>query len=380
MAKKNLLYLMHCYHNRGGVEEHTRALAKGLAEDFNIDIVAPENGKLLLIRNGAVASTLPADKAPWPITPYDLPQTNRSLEQFLNQLKPDLIHVQHFFEWHIGLFEQLTRFGVPVISSFHDYYAVTPVYTMQGAPSPAVALGAEYNKMVFGADITEYLQKRLGALQKSLAGCSAFVVPSNYLAQQLSSVLPFPYRVIEHGIDAFIPLPLEPGAEKRFGFVGSKLPQKGWMELLKAFQILREKHTEAELYFFGGGQQSPEKSSPGVQFFESYTQENLPQIMAQFEIGVIPSLFAETFSYVLSEQWMGGKAVAASRIGALGERITDGVNGKLFIPGKIDSMVETLSWFLESESWRSWKLPEPRSSAAMLSDYRELYNSLEQKS
>ena len=371
--RPKLLYILQFYHNRGGVEEHVRTLAEGLSQDFEIRIVAPEDGNLVVVENGATIRSSPVEKPVWPLTPYHSPQLEAALEEVIQEFKPDLIHIQHIFNWHGGLVDQATATGIPVIVSFHDYNVVTPFYTMQGAPNPTVALSREYCELIFRTDLSEYVNKRFQLLSESLSRCKAFLCPSQYLVDQLSTVLPFSFQVIEHGIYPYHPKPLAKGADHRFGFIGTRIPQKGWMELLKAFQILRESNSKAELCFFGGGQAPPKQSSPGVKFFPSYTRFDLPEVMSQFQIGVVPSMFAETYSYVLSELWAGGKAVAAANIGNLGVRVRDGVNGKLFVPGDVSAMVETLRWFLESDDWKQWTLPEPRLVDAMLADYRELY-------
>lgn len=376
MQKPHLLYVMQFYHNRGGVEEHVRDLAQGLAGDFNIRIVAPEEGKLVVIENEQTIRSYDVERDPWPMTPYKLPQLEAALATELKDFKPDVIHLQHFFNWHIGVVDQLTATGAPVIVTFHDYNVITPYYTMQGAPTPSVALSPEYCQLTFRTDISDYVNKRFKILSASLAKCRCFLCPSNFLVGQLSTVLPYPFQVIEHGIHPFTPAPIEPGAERRFAYIGSKLPQKGWMELLKAFQILQASVPKAELYFFGGGQKPPERPSPGVKFFGTYTRDELPKIMSHFSIGVIPSMFGETFSYVLSEQWAGGKPVAVSKIGTLGERVKDGVNGRHFLPGDMKSMVETLRWFLENDDWMNWTLPQPRLIDTMLDDYRRLYRTM----
>jgi glycosyltransferase involved in cell wall biosynthesis len=148
------------------------------------------------------------------------------------------------------------------------------------------------------------------------------------------------------------------------------------MELLKAFQILKAELPNIELHYFGGGQGAP-AASPGVTFHPAYEAEQLPEIMSSFSVGVIPSLFPETYSYVLSELWMAGKPVAASRIGSLAERIRDGENGKLFTPGNVPSMIETLRWYAQSDEWRSWNIERPRKMETMLDDYKKLYASIE---
>lgn len=376
MTKRpKILYLVHFYHNRGGVEEHVRALAKGLNDEFELYILAPEEGRLVLIQDGRIIRSYSADKVAWPISPYRQESLESATAQVITEIEPDIIHVQHFLHWHVGVFEQLLSTKIPVVLTFHDYFVITPFYTMQGAGSPEVALTKEYCELIFQADISEYVNKRFNILKDVLNGCRAFICPSKSLSTALSSLLPLEFRVIEHGIESFTPEPSSvANTTTRFGFLGSKLPQKGWMELLKAFQVLRQELPNIELSFFGGGQGAP-AASPGVSFHPSYGQEDLPRIMSQFDVGVIPSLFPETYSYVLSELWMAGKPVAASRIGSLAERVEEGKTGRLFTPGDISAMIEALRWYAESTEWREWKIARPRLLRDMLEDYRVLYRS-----
>ena len=374
--KAKVLYLLHCYRNRGGVEEHTRDLARALSETHEIGIVAKEGTDVLFVQDEEIKFTLPSERLKWPLTPAEAPQTQHALDEVLQRFDPDVIHIQHFLSWPLGVIEQLTNSGIPVVVSFHDYFVITPFYTMQGAKSAPQALTPDYCKLIFGQDISSQLRARVESLQLALSKAKAWVTPSAYLAGELGSLYPFDFRVIEHGIDPLPAIGRTHQKTPRFGFVGTKLPQKGWLELLKGFQLLREKHPNVELKFFGGGQDAPKVASPGVSFSGAYSRDNLPRIFSQFEIGIIPSVFAETFSYVLSEMWSGGIVVAASNIGALAERITDNKNGKLFEPGNPLAIAETLQWFLENDDWHQWTLPEPRTIEEMAEDYERLYDML----
>lgn len=384
MKRPVILYLAHCYHNLGGVEEHVRSLCRGLGEKYRLVVLAIENSRLLSIENGLISGEFAANPPVWPLTPYSLKQTEESLERVLDELKPDLIHVQHVYNWHLGVLDQLLKRQKPLVVSYHDYYFLHPFYTLQGASSAADALREEYNIALFANPLSEYLNKRISLLRNSLSRCQAHIVPSDFLADFLSPELSLPYQLIEHGITVFPHLrhsAVKEGiAGCRFGFIGSKIPQKGWMELLKAFQIVREKHSGAELALYGGGQEAPAVASPGVKYFPAYAAEDLARITGEFDVGVIPSLFAETFSYTLSELWAYGKPVAVSQIGALAERVTPGVNGQFFQAGDVASIVKTLSWFLEDDSWRSWSLPPARPEELMWEDYSLLYESLLRKS
>ena len=158
--------------------------------------------------------------------------------------------------------------------------------------------------------------------------------------------------------------------------MGSLLPQKGYLSLLEGFRLFHEHHPSSELHLFGGGDGAVVTPQEGVTFHGNYQPGDIPTILSLFDVGIIPSIFAETFCLVLSELWHAGRAVGASRIGALKERITDGVNGRLFTPGNPGEIAQTLEWFTTNESWRKWEVPEVRLLDAMIGEYQTLYRSM----
>jgi glycosyltransferase involved in cell wall biosynthesis len=62
----------------------------------------------------------------------------------------------------------------------------------------------------------------------------------------------------------------------------------------------------------------------------SYARDRLAERMKAVDWVIVPSTWWEVFGLVASEAWMFGRPVVAAAIGALGERITDGVNGFTF--------------------------------------------------
>jgi glycosyltransferase involved in cell wall biosynthesis len=272
------------------------------------------------------------------------------------------------------MLELVTDSGIPTVISFHDYYAVHPIYTIQGAKDTLQALTPQYTTTAVGQDITPYIAKRNEYLGLQFAKADKLIVPSNHLATELSKVFAQNFNVIEHGIPPICLEKSKPSDRLRFGFLGSKLPQKGWVDLLSAFAQVRASGYDCELVFIGGGSTEPPDVVPGVHYHGAYDRAQLGTLLPLFDIGVIPSIFAETFSYVLSEHHAGGKPVAASRIGTLGDRVIDGINGKHFRPGNIEDIKNTLIWFIENEdTWRKWSIPKPREIGEMIGDYRSLY-------
>ena len=373
MQRKNrLLLLVHCYHNRAGVEEHVKVLSNGLRDAYDIFLTFPEQGALQLLCPDGKTLQFPAAQIPL-LAPYRSEPMEQALRKVFEAVLPDLIHIVHFVNWPLGVIDQALATGKPVVGSFHDYYSVTPHYTMQGLSDPSVTTSAPYAVKTFGKDVSDYLVKRRAVLSKSIAQMRARAVPSTYLERQLTSVFSVNFDVINYGITPFL-VNRVPNEKKlpRFGFLGSLLPQKGWESLMAGFAQVHAKYPEAALSMHGGFP-AQGKAFPGATFFGAYTQESIPKILSTIDVGIIPSVFAETFSLVLSELWQGGVTAAVADIGAMGERVIDGVNGKKFKPGDAGSIAAALLWFIEHEEWRAWQIPKPPLADEMCKRYQDFY-------
>lgn len=347
-------------------------LARELAAHFDVFIAFPEDGRLWLLSPTGEPQSFPGNDLSI-IAPYNAPQAEASLAQILEIVRPDLVHIVHFVYWHLGVIDQITASGLPTVASFHDFFLLTPHWTMQGQDARDTLL-RPYAVATFGEDVSDYLQMRRAALLNSLQRVRALIVPSPYLRRQLEPYFPFDFQVIEYGIHPFEPLQVRKDwPELRFGYVGGIPRQKGWESLLLAFEKVRCKGKHVKLRMYGG---DSKVSLPDVTFHGQYNQTDLPQIMSEIDVGVVPSLFAETYSLALSEMWQGKVIAAVSDIGALGERVVDGVNGKKFRAGDIESIAQTLEWFATHQEWRCWTPPTPRVAAEMAEEYRQLYLSL----
>ena len=296
-----------------------------------------------------------------------------SLNKILYEIKPSLVHVQHFLNWHIGVLEDLVSYGVPVVMSFHDYYALTPVFTLEGAEDPPKCFSPEYSKKIFGKDLSPYLSARRSSILKSLSSFSKLIAPSSSLVQDLRSVYPFRYEVIEHGIK---PFPLGHTASQtkklRFGYLGGLVRQKGIADLLQGFELARTKNANIELHVHGG-KLDPEPD--GVISYGHYNQDDLTAVLNTFDVGVIPSIFRETFCLALSEMWRAEKPVMASNIGSLKQRIEHQKNGYLFQFGNVLEISNGILWFAGNDDWKNWKMPPVKLATEMVKEYESIYAS-----
>lgn len=378
-----ILYVLHNYFNRAGTEEHVKLLARELSAEYEIGIVFPRQGQLHFLTSVSQdVTSFPADKISWPQTEYNGEVTQASLKQIMVGFSPDLVHIQHFIHWPLRVIEWLLAYGKPTLLSLHDYYLLTPEFTMQFAESPAETVSAEYSVRLFNQDLSDYLAQRREYFQDILETIGTIIVPSEFLANEAKKVFAINPIVVEHGIDCFSvskqgrSAPYSDSAGVHFGFIGSLLPQKGWHTLIRPFSDLLESHPRCTLTFYGGTRPARMPELPNIYFAGVYDQADLPIITAQIDVGVIGSLFKETYCLTLSELWMAGLPVMGSNIGALGNRICEGVNGRLFTPGDAESILSTMRWFVENDAWKSWQVARPHTAPKMVDHYRKIYSEL----
>lgn len=386
-----ILYILHDnINNVGGTEHHTKILFGGLDDYYDTWVVYPDDNRLCVSNDGEQYITLPAEPVNPFFPPYSSSIINQSFGEIILNIRPDIIHIQHFIRWPLNIIDLATQEKIPTVLSIHDYYTITPEYIMYKDHDPREPLTPENSIKRYGKDVSQYLGRRRGILTSSMQMVTRLVVPSQFIHQALNSVFPNEYTVIPHGIPQFPRYPKKSNGENLvFGYAGKLIPSKGWKQLLDAFLSLRMHHPKTELHFFGEIQSEYElqkddiqasrysgENTPGVVYHGSYDVSNLGQLLSTIDVLVIPSLTAETYSLVLSEAWMAGLPVAVSDIGALGDRVADGINGKKFVAGNVDSIRDTLTWFVEDDSWKSWEIKKPRTTGEMLKDYDLLYKGL----
>ena len=72
-----------------------------------------------------------------------------------------------------------------------------------------------------------------------------------------------------------------------------------------------------------------------VRFLGKLTRQEVWETLAQVDVVVVPSIWYETFSFLISEGFAAGTPVVASRLGPLADRVRDGIDGLLVPPGDV---------------------------------------------
>ncbi|HXW13692.1 MAG TPA: glycosyltransferase family 4 protein [Terriglobia bacterium] len=200
-------------------------------------------------------------------------------------------------------------------------------------------------------------------------------------------------RVIANGIDirafasasAATPDPTRAPGEHILGIIGRLDLQKGFEYLLRAVANLRSSFPGLSLLIVGEG---PDRgkieelvSHHGLTGHVMMTgrQTDMPKIYNSFDIFVLPSL-NEGLPMTLLEAMAAGKAIIATRVGAVPQVVTDGVTGLLVEPGDVTSLKGAISQLLyDPDRCRQLgrnaqaHVMEHYSAAAMAQKYHEMY-------
>ena len=226
--------------------------------------------------------------------------------------------------------------------------------------SQAATLAAHQGPVPGGHRDLFALRRAWAAYQ--LAQADALVAPSQSTASIVSSQCPGlrPIRVVAHGIDVerFRAVRRTSSAIVRFGFLSTVAAHKGVDVLLRAFarlpQGLPASGGRASLAIHGtvtdeafAARVRRLAHRAGAIVGGAYQPQDLPRLLAEIDVVVVPSVVPESFGLVVREAFASGAPVIASRIGALTEAVRDGVDGLLVKPGDARALAAAMRRFVD---------------------------------
>ncbi|MCB0063780.1 MAG: glycosyltransferase, partial [Caldilineaceae bacterium] len=201
-----------------------------------------------------------------------------------------------------------------------------------------------------------YLRRMAGLIDR-------FIAPSAFLRQQyIAQGWPADaILTLANGMDRRrllqvegVVLP-EPPARPHFGFLGSLAWQKGVHLLVEAFnQLPPPAQANASLTIYGSDQAFPAYGAelralaahPHIRFAGPIAYDQVGAALQQLDVLVVPSLWYENSPLVIQEAYVVGVPVIASDLGALPEKVEDGVTGRLFPPGDSAALATLLQEFI----------------------------------
>ncbi len=349
----------------------------------------------------------------------------RNFKQVLDQVRPDVIHVQHLHLHSIGYLDIAADRGIRIVYTLHEYMLMCPriglllrpgLELCDGPepeacarcarifPSPDPDLTAElarpeppngpaaaieWLRRVLGlerpneepASDDPYLpavELRLREVRDGLKRVDLFIAPSAFLGDRfvangmiaadriVHSDYGFPVGMFE-GTE---PSPTDPD-RLRVGFIGTIADFKGVHTVVEAFEGIEDDAITCRIH--GGLDTFPDYkekllSMPGadrVDFKGAFEHVEIADILAGIDVLVVPSLWFENSPLTIHEAFMAKTPVLTSDRGGMAELVEDGKNGLLFrIGDAADLRAKILRLRREPELLESLRsFPEIKSAA-----------------
>jgi len=252
--------------------------------------------------------------------------------------------------------------GIPTVWVMHDFWPLCPQRFLTDVwkadsiepceivdPYKCFECVGKYNYEVYDMQ------------RKVINKCDVGIVPSKRIADifEKNGLLKGKWMITDPWInhEIFKPLPLKRNPWQ-VAFVGNYIPHKGINVILKAWELVNRRLTEASLIAIGDNRCLNETIAmaqslqlKNINMIQRVEQEKLAQIFNESALTIFPSIWEETAGLTWIESLACGTPVIASRTGSIPELSEQGVN--LFERGNHVELAENIVDLLLSPSKRN---------------------------
>jgi len=389
---RTLTYVVHGFppRQRGGTEWHSYLLAKEISKKQKVTVFSRDYAPRLrpYKRYSDSGSGIIVERINVLTRPIDLEsvysdeRVKLSFDEYIRDVRPDLIHFQHLLGLGLGPLEVALDRGIPAVVSLHDFFLICHRvnlidYRSQLCNGP---LFADHCRGCIRADfhLRPELARRVGeekydCVGKLLQRVDRIIAPSRFVKKTFLRNLPQLRNIVvsQNGLKRFRSAARRRSISKalRIGYVGPLWRHKGVHILVEAFN--RTSADDIALSIHGGGdreylQELRKIARKRVLSHGQYRHEDLPRIMSSLDVVVFPSLCYESFSYTLWEAMSMQVPVIVSDIGAQAEAVRDGKDGYHFRVGDPERLAKRLDWIATHRQ----QLQTIRDNLAVKSVYR----------
>ena len=270
---------------------------------------------------------------------------------------------------------------IPYVATCTDFCMMCHYATMvddKGAFCGGSECGEKCKRVCKTYGVSDF-GERLATSREVLSKASLVTVPSKFVARVLSNEFSgVGFLPVNHGISESFKYKEGRTRVKNFVYAGTISQLKGIHLLISAFNRLSGEGLTLKIYGAGDDkylQKLKALASDRVEFFGAVPGDKMPQIYSEADCVIVPSMWYETYNFVLREAANCGALVIASDIGAMSEAITNGENGYLFRPADEEDLYEKMKLALEFDfdNYKPMKYPTLKSEGEF---YHKVYKSL----
>ncbi len=325
--------------------------------------------------------------------------------EFLNLVRPDVVHFHHFLTLGIDLLT-ITRQTLPdarIVFTFHEFLAICAAdgqMLRRTDKSLCTSASSVRCHQCLPELSPDFFFLREMWMKKHFEAVDVFTTPTRFMVDHYVKwgLDPARIEVVSNGQRDYSGgvAPLEERDQRnRFGFFGQLVDNKGVHVVLEAVELLRgsgftdfvveingdnlrfaSDTRRREFEAFVAREAERPSAERNVVMNGSYHVDQLPSRMSRIDWCLVPSVWWEIFGLVISEAWMFKRPVIASNVGGMKERIRHGVDGLHFNVGDARSLAETMKRAATEEGlWDrlSAGIRRPSSREEMTGTFLELY-------
>lgn len=366
----NILYLIHYFYplKKGGTERFTLNLAK---EEEKLG-----NNAFVLVLEANEATSIYTDtfgdilyrfyeydgircigfrhknkKAPLGLYYKSIDLSDTAMRDFARHiaenLKIDVVHAT-YPQPFASFLAECKKIGLPYVVTCTDFCMMCHYSTMVDTNGDFCGGTCEQTKCAkvcktYGC---RDFKERFANAKEILEGAEIVTVPSKFVARVLGEEFPsVAFVPVAHGISDVFSYRERTDGVKKFVYAGTLSPLKGVHMLIGAFTNLEGEDLSLEIY--GEGDENYVKklralADERVTFCGARPASDMPEIYSSADCVIVPSMWYETYNFVLREALMTGALVLASDIGAMPEAVDVAENGYLFAPADAEDLEEKM--------------------------------------
>lgn len=322
----------------------------------------------------------------------------------LDQIKPDIVHIQHLLYLSGKIIEEIKKRRIPIVFTLHDYWLICPqgqllknnkeicndkylecincvlhqlsikknifnayYFLKELIPGSLFQLIKNfylgYSKFIFltKEKANNLIEARTVYMKDICSKVDLFISPSNFLKNKFIEFGIPQDKIIflPHGfnLENFKKLQKTSSPKLRFAFIGNILPAKGVHMLIECFNKIKNDNVELKIYGKAISYKSELRNylkyikkiikSKNIKFMGGFDNRNIAKIFEEIDVLVVPPIWYENSPLVIQEAFAAKTPIVASDIGGISELINHNVNGFLFKPNDVNDLYEKINLIIK---------------------------------
>ena len=387
----NILKIVHNYYpeNSAGVEVYVHELACNLSAGNRVALFT--RGKDIKAPVFEEGETYSIFKVPLNVKNG---QALKFFRQCMEVFRPDVVHIHHLHGLGLEIPLFLIQQRLPYVITLHDYWFLCPRIRMidrEGRLCSHMVEGCPEcmypNRFIKRLRMRAAIRSRMRDAMRVLNSASFVMTPSTTIKKRFVECGVKNERFMVERLGVALSRGARRGETKEsgeltIGFVGTISEFKGADLLIRA---VRAMSLPNRLYLYGEIYKQDRRlfedalrMDGKVVYRGKFDHKDLHACFDEIDILVVPSLCEEAHCLVIDEARMKGIPVIASAVGAIPERIVDGVNGFLVTPGDAGELTEKITWLIKNYNTAVEKMDMTHNLRSIQEDadaYMKMYES-----